>query len=212
MFEKPPLRQATKRQPALATKTTIKIYRNMKSLKKICITLILIHFYTSTNGQTTKELDNKKGFKIFILGTSIESYKEFYKYAAFPDINGIPSTINGKQFLNIKNTEFNKIGEIPLSNINLEFVDGLLIRVEVQANYEYDEDIYKILKEAYGPPNVGSWKVETDTYAEWAGEVVSLKMEGKGNLSNLSSVRIAFYFKETKKSYENKIKKGAKDL
>lgn len=186
----------------------------MKTMKFFIYSILLnLIFSFNISSQTANELDNKNGFKIFILGSSIDNYKEFYKFSQFQDMDGKPMKTDGKQFLNLKNTEYNKIGEIPIQNINLQFNQNVLVSIEVWVNYEYNNDVFNILKDAYGTPNIKPYSSFSDiSTAEWAGNVVSLKLKAQANLNNLSGVYLTFSIKETKKTIENKIKKGSKDL
>src|ERR1035437_4841201 len=107
--------------------------------------IILMLFSTALQGQSTNDLDTKNGFKIFILGSSLESYKTFD--------NGFPA-INGQKIISVEKTEYNSIGDIFIDNIGLVFLQNKLVSITVKINYKYRNEIYNILKEGYGLPNV----------------------------------------------------------
>ena len=193
--------------------------KNKKKLSRISF-VILILFNAVLQGQTTNDLDTKNGFKIFILGSPLENYKAYD--------NGMPA-INGEKVISIEKSDYNRIGDIFIDNIRLEFLQNKLVSITVRMNYKYRKEIYDVLKEGYGLPNVKAYDehyeydVHTQklawivTQAEWAGNNVLLKLYGDGtNGERYSDITLTFTSKETTKFIEtekkNNIKKSSKEL
>jgi len=192
--------------------------KNIKLLKKCQIVLFFLLCNVALHGQTTNDLDIKNGFKIFILGSSLENYKQYD--------NGLQ--VGATKYITIKNTEHNKIGDIFIDYIKLEFTQNKLVSIQVSMNYKYRTDIYDILKEAYGLPNIKAYDEHHEydvntgklawiaTQAEWAGNNVSLKLWGDGSFGDNSNITLTFTSKDAAKIIENQknnsIKKASKEL
>lgn len=126
--------------------------------------LLIITGFAVT-GQDIAELERRNGFKDLKLGMSIDSVRGEKKFKKdFKELNQYPAKLYA-----FEAPEYAKIGEIPVSKIELKTYKDLVYQIHVVTNK--DTRLMKALESIYGGAD---YDMKQETYF-WKGQTLILK-------------------------------------
>jgi hypothetical protein len=133
-------------------------------LKSTLLLLLLTMFY-AVAGQDIAELERRNGFKDLKLGMSIDSVKGEKKFKKeFKEQNEFVSRL-----YTVENPDYAKIGEIPISRIEIKTYKDLVYQIHVVT--DKDPRLMKALESVYGSAD---YDLKKETYF-WKGQTLILK-------------------------------------
>lgn len=166
---------------------------------------LLLSFLTTAllvNGQDIAELERRNGFKDLKLGVSIDSIKGERKFKKeFKEQNEFVSKL-----YTLEDPEYAKIGEIPISRIEIKSYKDLVYQIHVVT--DKDPRLMKALESVYGPAD---YDLKKETYF-WKGQTLILKFRSfsKNQLEMIYSSYLIF--KMMKEDKGKKVEDIAEDF
>lgn len=132
---------------------------------RFTLLFLLITTGFAVNGQDIAELERRNGFKDLKLGMFIDSVKGEKKFRKdFKEQNEFPS----KLYI-VENPEYAKIGEIPISKVEIKTYKDLVYQIHVIT--AKDSRLMKALESVYGRAD---YDMKKETYF-WKGQTLVLR-------------------------------------
>jgi len=134
---------------------------------KFTLLLIFIAKALDVTGQDIAELERRNGFKDLKLGIPIDSVKGEKKFKKeFKEHGEFISKV-----YTVDDPEYNKIGEIPITKIEIKTYRDLVYQIHVVT--DKDPRLMKALESVYGPAD---YDLKKETYF-WKGQTLILKFK-----------------------------------
>ena len=146
-------------------------------MHKLTISLFLFSLISiAALSQNVGELEKRNGFKDIKLGMHIDSVKGYKLKKEFKEKEEFPAKL-----YEVENTDYEKIGEVKISKVELKTYKDLIYEINVIANK--DERLMKALESLYGKSD---YDMKNETYF-WKADslILKFKSEGKNKLQML---------------------------
>jgi len=131
---------------------------------KLALPLLFLSFACSVSAQEVNELDKRNGFKDIKLGTAVDSVKGLKFKKDFKEANEFAA-----KSYTVEHPDYEKIGEVSISKIELKSYKGLIYEILVVA--DKDPRLMKALESIYG---LAEYDLKKETYF-WKTDNIILK-------------------------------------
>ena len=179
----------------------------------ILLIAVCIVFFSTLHSQTTKQLDTNNGFKKYKLGSKYQGvYGAKSKQA------------DGSEIVAIGSNTHEKVGDIPVSSIELVYLSDILSRIIVHFEPNNNSQLLDALKGSFGQPSESSSTASKDGSTQinkstWKGSKLTLEYfygypKVSGSSNSFEQLRLLYSINNYSAKLENskKGKYSAKDF